>query len=191
MMVLNNMENKSQFRRSILQQRQELSQETWRDKSDLICQNLESCRIFQQAKTILAYFSIRQEPDISPLFNQTDKRWGFPRIENQSLIWHEWEIGQPLIKGKFDILTPLETAPILSSDQVDLILVPSVACDQRGYRLGYGGGFYDRMFSQPEWQEKKSIGIIFDFAYLDELSVEAWDYPLQNICTELQFIRIA
>jgi len=70
-------------------------------------------------------------------------------------------------------------------NQVDLLLVPAVACDRRGYRLGYGGGFYDRLLSQPEWQQKPAIGIIFDFARLPTLPFDPWDQPLTSICTEI------
>ncbi|MHC5824929.1 MAG: 5-formyltetrahydrofolate cyclo-ligase, partial [Nostoc sp.] len=61
---------------------------------------------------------------------------------------------------------------------------PSVACDYQGYRLGYGGGYYDRLLSLPQWQTKPTIGIVFDFAYLSQIPIESWDKPLQAVCTE-------
>ncbi|HEY9652178.1 MAG TPA: 5-formyltetrahydrofolate cyclo-ligase, partial [Coleofasciculaceae cyanobacterium] len=78
-------------------------------------------------------------------------------------------------------------APRLEQAEVDLILVPAVACDRRGYRLGYGGGFYDRMLSSAEWGSKPTIGIVFEFAYLPRLPIEPWDKPLHAICTNLGF----
>ena len=75
-------------------------------------------------------------------------------------------------------------APLLQSSKVDLILVPAVACNFNGYRLGYGGGFYDRMLSQEEWTSKPTIGIVFEFAYLQDLPIDSWDKPLDFVCTE-------
>ncbi|MCZ0903982.1 5-formyltetrahydrofolate cyclo-ligase, partial [Microcoleus sp. HI-ES] len=68
--------------------------------------------------------------------------------------------------------------------EVDLMLGPSVGCDVRGYRLGYGGGYYDRMLSLAEWESKVTIGIIFEFALIPQLPVDPWDLPLHGICTE-------
>ena len=83
------------------------------------------------------------------------------------------------------ILEPLPDAPKIDRSEVDLMLVPSVGCDVRGYWLGYGGGYYDRMLSLAEWESKVTIGIIFEFALLAQLPVDSWDKPLHGICTEI------
>ena len=95
--------------------------------------------------------------------------------------------GTPLSKGDYGIFEPHPDSPTLQPDEIDLILVPAVACDVRGYRLGYGGGFYDRLLSSAEWALKPTVGIVFEFAYLPELPVDQWDKPLHSICTENQF----
>ena len=59
-----------------------------------------------------------------------------------------------------------------------------MACDRHGNRLGYGGGYYDRLLSQPQWQNIVTIGIIFDFAHVDRLETQPWDQTLNYICTE-------
>lgn len=174
---------KTELRRSLLKKRQSLPIEEWREKSDRLCTHLQSSSLFIEAKTILAYFSFRQEPDLSPLLTDT-RRWGFSRCVGKSLSWHLWKPGEPLQKGEYGILEPYPDSPFLQPDEVDLILVPAVACDARGYRLGYGGGFYDRLFASSEWASKPSIGIVFEFACLPQLPVDFWDKPLHGICTE-------
>lgn len=176
--------SKAELRRVLLQQRRSLSHSEWRQKSDRICSHLQSSPLLLQAQTILAYFSFRQEPDLSPLFTQTQKSWGFPRCVDKSLFWHPWQPNEPLQKGAYGIFEPTTDSPPLTPDEVDLILLPTVACDLQGYRLGYGGGFYDRLLSSAEWAAKPTIGIVFEFAYLPQLPRDNWDKPLQAICTE-------
>ncbi|MBD2344842.1 5-formyltetrahydrofolate cyclo-ligase [Anabaena subtropica] len=176
--------SKVRLRRTLIKTRQSMSVGEWREKSDRICTVLQSSTLFLQARTILAYFSFRQEPDLSPLFANTHHRWGFPRCIGQSLHWHGWTHEESLNINTYGIKEPLPQAPTIDPEEVDLILVPSVACDYRGYRLGYGGGYYDRLLSSPEWLTKPTIGIVFDFAYLPQLPVENWDQPLQAVLTE-------
>ncbi|HCV32134.1 MAG TPA: 5-formyltetrahydrofolate cyclo-ligase, partial [Microcoleaceae bacterium UBA9251] len=174
---------KTELRRSLLQTRKSLSPEAWREKSDRICNHLQNSPLFTQAKTILAYFSFRQEPDLSPLFT-TPQKWGFPRCVGKDLSWHIWQPGDALHTGIYGILEPLPDAPKIDQSEVDLILIPALGCDLRGYRLGYGGGYYDRMLSKAEWESKVAIGMIFEFALIAQLPVDSWDQPLHGICTE-------
>lgn len=161
-----------------------MSVQEWREKSCRICTHLKSSPLFTQGQTILAYFSFRQEPDLSSLFTDTKQGWGFSRCVGKSLSWHRWKPGEHIQIGAYGISEPCPDAPTLDSDSVDLILVPAIACDVRKYRLGYGGGYYDRLLSSPEWALKPTIGIVFEFAYLSQLPIESWDKPLQGICTE-------
>ncbi len=179
---------KTELRKSLLKTRQSLSVTDWKHKSQLICQNLLNSPQFNQAKTILAYFSFRQEPDLSQLFTDSSHRWGFPRCVGQSLDWHIWTHKDTVITGIYGITEPHPDAPTIASADVDLIFVPCVACDYQGYRLGYGGGYYDRMLSSPEWINKPTIGIVFEFAYLPEIPIDTWDKPLQGVCTEIALV---
>ena len=178
---------KKQRRAALLKTRQAISPAVWQQASQQICQHLQQSSWLTQApQTILAYYSLRQEPDLSSLFTQSDTahRWGLPRCLGQDLSWHVWHPDWPLQLGHYGILEPSPDAPLVEASEVDLILVPAVACDRRGYRLGYGGGFYDRMLSQPAWANVPTIGIVFEFALLPLLPVEPWDCRLQAICTE-------
>ncbi|ACK73061.1 5-formyltetrahydrofolate cyclo-ligase [Gloeothece citriformis PCC 7424] len=181
---------KAQLRKQLLQTRRSLPQTIWQEKSDKICDNLQSLPLFIQAKTVLAYISFRQEPNLSPLFS-LNYQWGFPRCVEKSLVWHLWQFGDPLQLGIYGIQEPLANAPQINPTEVDLILVPAVACDRWGYRLGYGGGFYDRMLGFPQWQNIPKIGIVFDFAFLPQLPVDPWDLPLNGVCTETECFFIS
>ena len=174
---------KTELRRSLLNTRKSLPAQESRQKSDRLCNHLQNSPLFTEAETILAYFSFRQEPDLSPLF-VTPRKWGFPRCIGKDLSWHIWQPGDALDTGAYGILEPLPDAPKIDRSEVDLILVPAVGCDLRGYRLGYGGGYYDRILSLPEWESKITIATIFEFALLAQLPDDSWDKPLHGICTE-------
>jgi len=90
--------------------------------------------LFTQAQTILAYFSFRQEPHLSSLFTDTKHRG----ISSLYFSWHTWKPGEPPNRSLWHF-EPCRRPTI--DPCVDLILVPSIACDVRRYRLGYGGGF--------------------------------------------------
>lgn len=184
------MNKKALLRRELIAKRRSLLQDVWQEKSKSLCLHLQAHPQFQQARTILAYFSFRQEPDLSYLFTkEEEKKWGFPRCLDKSLAWHFWSPQDPLVKGKYGIKEPHPSLPIVEPEEVDLILVPGVACDKGGYRLGYGGGFYDRILSEVEWNFKPTIGIVFDFAYVPQLPIETWDCRLNAVCTEEGFFR--
>lgn len=179
---------KAVLRRHFLNLRQDLSIADWQRQSQRLCEQLQQTEWFQRSQTILAYCSTRQEPDLSALFT-LPKTWGLPRCVGSELLWHQWSpAGElPLQSGPFGILEPHPDAPQLTVAEVDLMLVPAIACDERGYRLGYGGGFYDRLLSAPAWAAKPTIGIVFEQAVVAQLPHDEWDRPLQAICTEVKF----
>ncbi|KPQ37886.1 MAG: 5-formyltetrahydrofolate cyclo-ligase YgfA [Phormidium sp. OSCR] len=180
--------DKQRLRRSLLQSRRQLSEGEWRDRSDRLCEQIRQCPRFQSAQTVLSYVSFRQEPDLLGLVTG-ERRWGFPRCQGESLLWHSWQVGDRWCSGAFGIREPDPNSPQISPETVDLMLVPALACDKRGYRLGYGGGFYDRLLSQPQWREIPTLGIVFEFAYLAELPIEPWDCPLTGVCTEARWVE--
>jgi 5-formyltetrahydrofolate cyclo-ligase len=174
---------KADLRRRLIKARQAIPPHLWRQKSDRICAHLQSWPGFQSARCVLAYWSFRNEPDLSPLMDHR-RYWGLPRCHGKHMIWHQWQGHQFLQPGRFGIAEPVAHAPEIDPALVDLVLVPAVACDVRGYRLGYGGGYYDRMLSKPQWRHKTTIAIVFEYARLPKLPQNIWDRPMQGICTE-------
>ncbi|NJN03822.1 MAG: 5-formyltetrahydrofolate cyclo-ligase [Leptolyngbyaceae cyanobacterium SL_1_1] len=185
-------QKKAVLRQQLLKARQAIPPQVWRQKSDRICNHLKALPLFTEARTVLAYCSFRQEPDLSPLL-QMQRPWGLPRCVDNAIIWHRWypQGALPLRPGAYGILEPDPDAPRVEPDTVDLILVPAVACDVKGYRLGYGGGYYDRLMSQPVWMGKPTLGIVFEYARLPKIPKSPWDRQLDGICTESGLYGVA
>ena len=178
---------KEQLRRSLLNQRLKIPYEIWQQKSMELCDRLTNWQSFQQAQNILAFTSFRQEPDLSALWQRFPaKNWGFSRCVGKNLTWHQVAIANfesNVRSGAFGILEPNHDLPLMNLENIDLILIPAIACDRRGYRLGYGGGFYDRWLSNAKG---KKVGVIFDEFYLDVLPNNSWDVKLDEIATDSQ-----
>jgi 5-formyltetrahydrofolate cyclo-ligase len=143
---------------------------------------------------VLGYYPYRQEPDLSLLLRQSQNQWGLPRClppqnsgnknNDRQLAWHRWRWGEALVTNRYGLQEPASTLPIIDVAEVGVLIIPAVAIDQQGYRLGYGGGYFDRLLSQPHWQQVITIGVVFDFAYVPTLPIDEWDQPLTAICTE-------
>lgn len=176
---------KAAQRRALLKARQSMPHRIWQEKSVSICQHLQNWPVFARSRLTLAYCSFRGEPDLGALLKQ-QRVWGLPRCEDKTLQWHRWfpTCSWPLRTGTYGITEPDPASPLVDPNRVDLILIPCLACDINGYRLGYGGGFYDRMLSHPIWANKTTIGIVFEYARLPQVPRDSWDIPLSGICTE-------
>jgi 5-formyltetrahydrofolate cyclo-ligase len=176
--------SKVELRDRLLDSRRNMDLSRWQTLSDRLCQNILSFLPTDRSLTLLGYQSFRQEPDLSYLFWIDRFRWGMPRCVDRSLAWHQWQLGDELNCDRYGIRTPHLTAPIILPATVDFSLVPCVGADRFGYRLGYGGGYYDRLFADPQWQQIPTIGIVFEDGYMDRLPIDDWDRPLDFICTE-------
>ena len=181
----NEQQSKKQLRQALLNQRRQIAHAAWQQKSQLLSDRLSNWQIFQQAQNILAFTSFRQEPDLSYLWQRFPKKnWGFARCVATDLIWHQVDVtdfASNMRSGAFNILEPCHDLPLMDLENIDLILIPALACDRQGYRLGYGGGFYDRWLPNATGLK---VGIIFEQFYMELLPHDAWDVRLDLIITE-------
>ncbi|AIE73133.1 MULTISPECIES: 5-formyltetrahydrofolate cyclo-ligase [unclassified Synechocystis] len=185
--------DKIHLRQTLLQQRRQWSRFQWQQQSIELCAQLQQWSVFQQAKLVCAYFSTQREPDLQSLFERLGqtKLWGFPRCVQKNLVWHPWQWGQPLTTGSYGIKVPAAQTEILSPMEVDLLLVPCLGGDRQGYRLGYGGGYYDRLFIDPLWRAVPKAGLLFEVGLKEKLPRDSWDIPLPTLITEKQIIVIS
>lgn len=180
---------KSQLRKECLALRKALDAETRAKASLAICERLEAWSVFRQSQTILSYMPIKSEADLTPLMKRhPQKRWALPRIvaeENRRMVFHEYDPNR-MIRHSFGMEEPSPDSPLIRPADIELALVPGVAFDRRGFRLGYGGGYFDRFLVAFQGV---SAGVAFHSLLLDEVPRAAHDVPMQWIFTENESLK--
>lgn len=178
---------KQQVRELLIQKRRMLSADERKELSESILSQLERMTIFQEAKTVLLYYPKNNEVDVLPLFkrHKREKTLLLPVTHRREMTAHPFEGNDKMHRGKFGIPEP--TTPAYEG-AIDLIIVPAVAFDKRGYRLGRGGGYYDRFIKkQPH---ATLIGVGYDFQLLDEVPVLKHDQKMHRIILPSQTIQV-
>lgn len=136
---------------------------------------------FKSAKTIGAYYALGSEVRTDIIIEQArslGKKIALPSVEGDSLTFYELSSGKYLVKGRFGIMEPLPYRPV---DRIDLLVVPGIAFDKKGHRLGYGKGYYDKFLAM---QKITSIGLGYSFQLVECLPTGEYDKRLNAIATE-------
>lgn len=158
-------------------------------KSELICRTLRQVPELQRARVIMAYAAMKQEADINEYWLSLldeDKTVVLPRVNGKDLEavrFDGWERTKP---GPFGIREP-EGEPF-SPELIEAVLVPGVVFDRRGYRLGYGKGYYDRFLSALP-PAAFFCGIAFELQLVDEVYPTDRDVRMHALVTESRIIR--
>ncbi len=152
--------------------------------SEQIVKKIQGLELFQKAKTIGVYMPLPDEVDITPFFQPLEKQFYTPAFDERSGGYRLAEYGGDLKTGKFGVPEPAN--PVFAPKKIDLIIVPGIAFDLAGHRLGRGGGFYDRLL--PQYQAMR-IGICFDFQCLETVPAEPHDCTVDLLVTESQTLN--
>lgn len=137
--------------------------------------------------TIAGFLAYRTEIDVVPLMARLFSEGAITALpvvtgKGQPLLFRQWQPGEPLEEAHFGIHVPPASAPEV---EPDVLLVPMLAFDRRGYRLGYGGGFYDRTLEKLRTKKAViAIGVAFADQQVDEVLRGPHDQPLDWILTE-------
>jgi 5-formyltetrahydrofolate cyclo-ligase len=152
--------------------------------SECICESLVEWPAFQRAQTVMAYMAFGNEISLAPLMNQFDgKRWVIPRTLTRPephLMLHPYDPAR-LVRHRYGMLEPDAVLPMIEPCALDLVLVPGLAFDRRGYRLGFGGGFYDRFL--PHVTVTK-VGIVATAFVVQHISADQFDQRVDYLACE-------
>ena len=176
--------SKTDFRKHFLEKRKTLNTKVL---SDSVCKNIINTDIYKKAQNIFAYYPLPFEVNISLLFKDISKNWFLPKIKGDNLKFYEYEYGDKLNTGAFNVLEP---AKFFSTEiYPDLIIVPALCVDKNNYRLGYGKGYYDRFLEKySEENSPITISPIFSCLITNSLPIEMNDKKIDIIITEKDII---
>ena len=152
--------------------------------SGLVCAAVRASELFAAALTVAAYLAFNDEIDLAPLFDDAEKCFVVPRVVEPGgdLAFHALEPAA-LAPHRYGYLEPAASTPQVASSDIDLVMVPGLAFDARGGRLGYGGGHYDRfLLSLPS--TTPSVGVTLDALLLDDVPREEHDVRVTHLVTE-------
>lgn len=193
--------DKSTLRKQLQQRRNNLSSEEQKTYSEITCQRINKSSVFQSAKHIAFYTPVNGE--ISPLslsftHNTREKSFYLPLLSRQ----HEHHLFFVKINEEtryknniYNIPEPIyKDGDILPIEDLDLVIMPLVAADKRGNRLGMGGGYYDRSFEFKKNNKTNKnpllMGLAYDFQIVTDLVAEDWDVPLDYLASNHALIKI-
>lgn len=188
---------KELVRRDILTARNSLGNRLVVDKSKVIVERLMGLQLYAAVNTIMTYLDYRNEVKTDWLVRMAmsdGKRVTVPVVnkKEKTMLPSQLEkYPEDLITGSYGILEPrTDKIKAVAPEDLDLVIVPGVAFDQKGNRMGYGGGFYDRFLPRLR-QGAVTVALAFELQILPDLSpvMGCYDQPVQYILTENRIIN--
>lgn len=167
--------DKTLLRKQIRLKKQGLTPDQIHSASMDLTEQFRAHPLYREAKTVYAYLSYNQEVRTEYLIQNAradGKKVAVPKIINNEMVFLSLEEGDPIEEGYKGIPEPVKEIPL--KDPTALVLLPGLAFDPTGRRLGYGGGFYDRFLSE---EPHPTIALCFDFQMLPHLDTEEHDIP--------------
>lgn len=164
-------------------------------RSRLIAERVMALDAWASARTVCLFRSLHAEVDTAPLLDAARARGltvclpavvdGRPELELR-VAWRGDETFA-LEAGVWGIEEPVATAPVVPIADVDVVIVPCLAVDPRGHRLGYGRGYYDRTLAQGT--RAVTVAVAFDFQLIAEIPDDAHDVPVAWVVTDARTLR--
>jgi len=183
-------EEKARLRTAIRAQLAAMPENIRRAEDDALFSAFLSLPEVERADTIFLFCGTGTEPDTSRLFPPLlarGKRLALPRMRpGRQMEVRQFCPDRPLVKHPFGISEPDEGCPLLAPEDIDLVLVPALCYDKKGFRLGMGGGYYDRWLAR---YSGPAMGLCREGLLRDALPLEPHDRPVDVVITPTQVIH--
>ncbi len=179
---------KNKLRKKLLEKRNALSAYEVLEKSNEIISKLTSLEEFKKTEKLLCYISFGNEVYTHGLIKAYAgiKKIAVPVVDGDNLLLSYIKDWKELSTGTYGILEPKEIR-IAKPKEIEIAIVPGIVFDERGYRIGYGKGYFDRLLSKTN---AKKIGLAYDFQVLKEIPSEQHDVKMDMIITERRILKL-
>lgn len=179
------MEKKS-IRKQIKEQREQLPVVEVKETSEKIYEKFVTSESFQKAKVVMSYMSFKNEVDthkINEAVITSGKKLILPRIKDKENI-EAVEYSGNFQKGSMGIIEPVGEP---YEKEIDLIIVPGIAFDREGNRIGFGRGYYDRFLEK--YPKVQRVSLVYDFQLVESIPAEEHDKKIKLLFTKNNIIN--
>lgn len=173
--------NKQELRRAIRERKRAMTEEEIVERSNALAEKFYNSPAYQAASTIYGYLPYNQEVRTIPMLQRAldeGKRVAVPKVYGEEMRFIYLEDLTQVSKGYAGIPEPIADAPV-AEDQRALVLMPGLAFDPQGHRIGYGGGFYDRFLAQEP--HHPTLALCYEFQMQAHLDTEEFDIPVDTV----------
>ena len=173
--------DKKALRSQIRERKRAMTPEQIRISSEKLGEMLFASQLYQEASTIYGYLPYNQEVRTTFMLEQAlkqGKKVAVPKIFGEEMRFIYLEDLSMVEEGYSGIPEPIFDDPV-AEDETALVLVPGLAFDAKGNRMGYGGGFYDKFFAREP--NHPTIALCYSFQMVEEIPVEAYDIPVDQV----------
>ena len=173
--------DKKELRRSIRERKRAMTEEEIVRRSEKLGVLFAQSEAYKNAKTIYGYLPYNQEVRTVPMLERAlreGKRVAVPKVYGEEMRFIYLTDLSKVAKGYSGIPEPVGDGPV-ADDPRALVLMPGLAFDRKGHRIGYGGGFYDKFLAREP--EHPTIALCYDFQLLPELETEEFDIPVDTV----------
>jgi len=182
--------SKHAIRNEMLVRRKQLQEGEWLEKSSMVALRASCMEQVVDAEHILLYLSMKGSREVSTeelavLLAETGKKLCVPVVRNDRLVPAAYQPGEKLVRGRFGQPEP-ERFRADDAGSIQVVIMPLVAVDSNGVRLGYGRGYFDRFLSglAVSGVFPCRIGLAFSLQFLPALPGDPWDEPLDYVVLE-------
>lgn len=149
------------------------------NKNSLLISKLKKTKEYMSAKRIMLFYPMNDEVDLLPLLEDKTKEFFLPKVDGENLLCCPYRKGDELCLSCFNTQEPV-SQPI-NPQTIDLVIVPALVADENNYRLGYGGGFYDRFLSGLKVTK---VVCIPKELLIETINPEKYDIPVDIVITD-------
>lgn len=144
--------------------------------SEELCEKLVNSDVYYQSKNIMFYYPMKDEVNLLPLLKDKTKNFYLPKVDGNNLLCCPYCEGDELCLSCFKTKEPVNDS--ICPSILDLIIVPALAVDKNNYRLGYGGGFYDRFLKD---KDVTTVVCVPKELIVETVYPENYDVPIDKV----------